>query len=705
MICEDTLKSEGFLKDVINKNIYSHLEENIKTLCINILKTIVSPKFPGALIPSVTQNNELVINIVSDNSSDWRKLRPTILAFAGPTLSSFNGYPENILTNDPLYELIISLNPKIKCLLRIPTSKNKFALRALFRMFNTFLNSPDLKKNAPISTSWLLASFQDNLNIGNRDKCKEILDRLTDDFRLDAINLNFLRVEFLATFKEWDTLISLNNFSDLCKARKTSLSANHLMDAIYEVHLSDIFESKDINHIQRKYFLDIRPLVLPMLTYNFANRFKANGLKILALDYLFTDNKNNDLTNLLKQNLSVIGWISEKLDFSQEVHKKITDVDYGRQTLLEINEIETEALPNEIISVFKKLSSQDLNELRKVETFNIILNKIEPQLSTTYPQSWNDWFESIKNPDFNNAIKIAQNGSNDWVVEESLDDHLFVERFSELIQSSYEENIQDNIITPILPYIVSWLSKDTKFPRTSLKSVYLDLLTLFIIASERHKETFVSCKLLITGILSIGLKKDEYVQFTKDIASIFDGMGIDSVYWAFEISEEFLFYSSPDENIRKNFINEILGRIYPFYTNKRLSDFQISNLKQFAKDLDFEFSEEIKVDENKSIIDKIKGKKISIYTLTERASLQAKKILEDIAPGIEIFCNSDQGGTDKLKSLSKNSDIFVIAWLSAKHAATEFIRNNLGKDCSLIYSSGRGYSSIIRCIEEHFSKL
>ena len=76
----------------------------------------------------------------------------------------------------------------------------------------------------------------------------------------------------------------------------------------------------------------------------------------------------------------------------------------------------------------------------------------------------------------------------------------------------------------------------------------------------------------------------------------------------FEISEEFLFYSSPDENIRKNFINEILGKIYPFYTNKRLSDFQISNLKQLAKDLDFEFADEIKVDETLSIIDKIKEK-------------------------------------------------------------------------------------------------
>ena len=80
---------------------------------------------------------------------------------------------------------------------------------------------------------------------------------------------------------------------------------------------------------------------------------------------------------MLKQNLSVIGWISEKLDFSQEVHKEINDVDYGRQTLLEINAIETEALSNKVIDVFKKLSSQDLDDLRKVETFNIILNKIE----------------------------------------------------------------------------------------------------------------------------------------------------------------------------------------------------------------------------------------------------------------------------------------------------------------------------------------
>ena len=77
--------------------------------------------------------------------------------------------------------------------------------------------------------------------------------------------------------------------------------------------------------------------------------------------------------------------------------------------------------------------------------------------------------------------------------------------------------------------------------------------------------------------------------------------------------------------------------------------------------------------------------------------------MEELIENADIITNSDLDGNQTLKSLAKNSNIFVITWLSAKHAATEFIRQNKGSNCEIIYSPGKGSSSIVSAIENHIN--
>jgi hypothetical protein len=50
--------------------------------------------------------------------------------------------------------------------------------------------------------------------------------------------------------------------------------------------------------------------------------------------------------------------------------------------------------------------------------------------------------------------------------------------------------------------------------------------------------------------------------------------------------------------------------------------------------------------------------------------------------------------------MAENSDIFVLTSLSATHAATDFIRHHRG-DRPLLYAQGKGFTSILRVIEEY----
>ena len=99
---------------------------------------------------------------------------------------------------------------------------------------------------------------------------------------------------------------------------------------------------------------------------------------------------------------------------------------------------------------------------------------------------------------------------------------------------------------------------------------------------------------------------------------------------------------------------------------------------------------------------RLQGLRIAIYSLTESSSRQAKSAIEEIAPTAIVDCNADHGGTARLRALADNADLFVIAWRSAKHAATDFIRKHR-EYRPLLFAQGRGSSSILRAIEDHLS--
>jgi hypothetical protein len=50
---------------------------------------------------------------------------------------------------------------------------------------------------------------------------------------------------------------------------------------------------------------------------------------------------------------------------------------------------------------------------------------------------------------------------------------------------------------------------------------------------------------------------------------------------------------------------------------------------------------------------------VALYSLTESALRQVKRILEDRYPGVKVSLNSDFVGTARLKQLARQADLFV----------------------------------------------
>jgi hypothetical protein len=90
---------------------------------------------------------------------------------------------------------------------------------------------------------------------------------------------------------------------------------------------------------------------------------------------------------------------------------------------------------------------------------------------------------------------------------------------------------------------------------------------------------------------------------------------------------------------------------------------------------------------------------VVLYSLTESAITRAAQILRRLVPGIDVRTTCEHDGSQQLASLSSNADIFVMVAASAKHAATDFIKQHRGGR-PLLQVNSRGSSAILRELAE-----
>ena len=320
--------------------------------------------------------------------------------------------------------------------------------------------------------------------------------------------------------------------------------------------------------------------------------------------------------------------------------------------------------------------------------------------------SWIKWFERAVDPSFTTALDIARHGKDEWPIEFGAGDPAAVQAFVSALEKAQSDNLACERTVHALPFLVAWLQRDPNFPQAAMVPIYASLLTLFALGSARGSGTYESSQILVSALLSAGLDVKAYRALIADVEELAgEGFGLDMVYWVLEIIEDFMRASTPAAEARETFLHGALSRIAPIYA--RLSSLQRTAVAHLARELGWtlqSFGVTCEQDSSEDVTSRIQGLRIAIYSLTESSSRQAKVAIEELAPTAVVDCNADHGGTTRLRALAENADLFVVTWLSAKHAATDFIREHRGGR-PLLYAQGRGFSSILRAVEDHVRRL
>lgn len=705
MIGTDGDASRQALADISAINTFGGLDAELAELCVALCDTIADPGFPGALIPTIVSASDVRVLVVAPTVASWRRLKPVLIAFAGPTLSSFDGISEALGSGHALSDRVAQTRPAVTGVMRLPDDRRVrlIALRALIRACDTLARAPDLQRTAPAPTSWLLAHFQDHLNVGRRAAAMEILDRLRSELRLDSLNLKFLEVQLHATFAEWHAIVDLSGFANLCLARRTPAITGLLLEALYHTHLAQAFDAHDVDETLRRYEEKVRPLAQPMLTAPAPVTLTSHGWRIYGLEALGAPDRT-DISELLSQSSRDVGWISDLLPVPP-AHKESVIVpeaplDVAREALMRVDAIDSNDLLADARAALARLTPEERAFLREADPFRPSMQIAEEGVAP--PASWVDWLGRAADPTFMDALDVARQATTEWVIDGTAVDPVAVQALAAALDRAQLSDLAAERTAQALPYLVAWLQRDPDFPRAAMTPIYASLLTLFALSRARGSTTYDSSQVLINSLLSGGLDVKAYKALIADINEIAgDGFGIGMIYWVLEIVEDFLKASAPDASAREDFFHGVLARVAPIYP--RLSSLQQSAVGQLAAELGWNL-QALGVNQGRDTPDgfaiRIRGMRIAIYSLTESSARQAKAALEQVSTNVTVDTNADHGGTPRLRALAENADLFVMTWLSAKHAATEFIREHRGSR-PLVYSQGRGFSSILRAIEDH----
>ena len=162
MIGQDLDDARHVLADIVALNPCSELDADLAALCADVTQTVAASQFPGALVPVINAAGAIQIIVATQTVSDWRRLKPVLLAFAGPTLTGFDGMPERLDVGNVTAARIMQAMPVVTAIMRLPSEHKArvSALRAVFRALDTLARAPHLQRSAPVPTSWLLARFQ-----------------------------------------------------------------------------------------------------------------------------------------------------------------------------------------------------------------------------------------------------------------------------------------------------------------------------------------------------------------------------------------------------------------------------------------------------------------------------------------------------------------------------------------------------------------
>lgn len=718
MIRSDLQAAQEFVAQFRALIDFSAFSDEIRQEFEALSRTASNERFPGAVLVLPRVGKRSVYYAIANDAAEWRKLRPLLIAYVGPTLTSFQGWPAPLLPRALTAEALLDAAGFHVVARLVPGADDKvrlFTRRSLQRMVTMVISAPSTTSAVPQSTDRLLAHFSDCLNGNDYAGAQQILAQCERELRVDALNLLFLQVRLLSWFGNWQAIVAMPGFRSLCHTRRPQAVTAALLEAVYQVWMH---AQGDVSALSAIWTTQLRPDFLSLLQLRLLPNASPGALTLYALEALTVLTRNQALeTAVLAQPAAIPELIAalmaagrtgagEQLAPATMATAPVATLPVVQQALVEAERSNTLETIARAMQSIEALDAGERAHLLASAPFRSLWQSLGAEHRSTPPASWQEWFTRLSAPEFTDALQVLTHAVSEWPAS-VLQDSVEIAAFESALQAVPDTSPAVDRLADALPSLVNWTLQDQAFPRPSMLPIYDTLLFHLMIGVRRSGAVFESAAVLIRALLSLGLNQSRYRALLDDCLMLNgDAMSKRTVYWMLDVLEETLLNSCADEEARRAFWYAACTRLMQlkaFFSpgQKIVFDCLATELGWPAQWKQEDRLAHVNTDsQRQSLQAALNGSFVAIYTLTESAARQAAAVLKSLAPSVRIELSHDKVASVALKNMAHQADLFVMVAASAKHAASAFIQQERqGKPT--LYANGRGFSSIVRAIENH----
>lgn len=655
------------------------------------------------------------------------ELRSLITANIGPSWSDFDGRPLSLTGPvDQFSTLAVELaGGESSWVFRFaPLADSKSEVRlAVARLMRAIREVPPRDASLAVPLGRLLGDFDAACAREWRSTAEALLERLSVDHRVSAMNRLFLRVQFLSAFEEWHDLDRLVDENRLVDVERPSMVSDALARlALHELEQA-VPEDVSIETVER---------FGPLVGATSAIR-SVQG----AAYYLIWCILQGEPRTAVEERLASAGWkLGQYADLPVFAANSLADLDSaptpptfelarrahteGRwdaavETLLALP-VDADYLPLVVdlvqaadTTLSRDLLGRYLPLLRDVMDGGLNAhrsrNAMPRQVSAPFEEDvlrlWNTDLASAERT----AIRrrLAEIGAAEAVADG------FLEGLGEGIRQrmtwpEVDVNVDEGIDSSLELASMLRASGETPGGLVQFGVAVLEMWAHATTTADRRRLERIAD--LLVDVLTWGVTPDDFKEVIEILRAGWAPFVTDvDTALGVELIESLLSFSPGSPDLVLPFAQPILVRVGRH--NARRIGLEVFDVaRTVAGELGIAVDTEGPPDENPqdtSDDPPIRGR-VLVYSLMRDVAERARELLSRRYPQVTFEVNDDRVSTKRLQAAVRGSDIVVIVDKAAKHAATRGIMDALNGRPP-VYALGRGAASIIRAVEARLTLL
>jgi hypothetical protein len=392
------------------------------------------------------------------------------------------------------------------------------------------------------------------------------------------------------------------------------------------------------------------------------------------------------------------------LDLARSIPADVVSADYAVRAAYNLD---TLAAAQEALRLLASADARVVEDARRDRAFRTAeaaLREYRPPFapddSAAAVSSWREWFEVVAHdPDWTGSLAVAERGRFEWPSTD-IEDASQRERLASAIVGCANDARAHAAALGGLVHLVDWLDEfGAEIEAAEILAAALDLL--LYAADNSDDRDNLSIRLfgaLATAkpdVGQVGARLRDFADLWTEIAA---PRRLDWPVALLDVAIDFLGRTAEVQS----FFGTVLASaaLWP----ERLDRSQVLALTSIATDLGElealvavlgEPADETELDP----LEALSGLQIGIYTLTPGAGTRVIRTLSERCPGAVVEVNADVVSTQQLRALARRADVMVVAFQSAKHAATDAIIATRGRS-QVVPARGKGSAGLLRSLED-----